>query len=292
MVRAEIPPHLTARDGLQLRTYHYPIDRPQGLVVLLHGLCEHAGRYADVAHKFNETGWAVLTYDHRGHGHSGGDRGALTQDDDFMHDLAAVLDAAQRTYPELPRILVGASMGGLIAARMASAWAQPTDPAAWARPIDGVVLCAPALEPSMSMTQKALLSAFGRLIPDLSVPVGLKADWCSSDPKVVAAIESDPLIHQRITPRLTQFILDNGQAVMTRASGWTHPTLLLYSEADRLVQSRACDRFVELAPDAHVHACRYQDLAHDLFHEPDQHLVYHDLFSWLKTHFPSRALAA
>ncbi len=292
MVRAEISPQLAARDGLQLRTYHHPIDRPQGLIVLLHGLCEHAGRYHDVAQALNQAGWSVLSYDHRGHGQSEGARGALEQDDDFMHDLATVLDAAQAAYPGLPRVLVGASMGGLIAARMASAWSHPNESVAWARPIDGLVMCAPALEPSMTMTQKALLSTFGRLVPDLSVPVGLKADWCSSDPKVVADILADPLIHQRITPRLTQFILNNGQAVMARAEGWTRPTLLLYSEADRLVQARACDRFVELAPGTQIRACRYQDLAHDLFHEPDQHLVYHDLFSWLKTHFPSRALAA
>ncbi|MDE2593265.1 MAG: lysophospholipase [Burkholderiales bacterium] len=292
MVRVVLPTHLAARDGLKLRTYHYPIERPHGLAVFLHGLCEHAGRYADVAAHLNEQGWAVVSYDHRGHGQSEGARGTVQHDDDYLHDLAAVLDAAEAAYPQLPRILVGASMGGLMAARMASAWAEPPEHASWARTIDGIVLAAPALEPSMTLTQKALLSAFGKLVPDLAVPVGLKADWCSSDPAVVADIEADPLIHQRITPRLTQFILDNGQAVMERAARWTCPTLLLYSEADRLVQARACDRFAAEAPRSVVTASRYVDLAHALFHEPKKHLVYSNLNSWLKTQFPSRALAA
>lgn len=292
MVRVALPAHLAARDGLKLRMYHYPIERPHGLAVLLHGLCEHAGRYADVATHLNQQGWAVVSYDHRGHGQSEGARGTLQSDDDYLHDLAAVLDATEEAYPQLPRILLGASMGGLMAARMASAWAEPPEHVSWARTIDGIVLAAPALEPSMTLTQKALLSAFGRLVPDLAVPVGLKADWCSSDPAVVADIEADPLIHQRITPRLTQFILDNGQAVMERAPRWTCPTLLLYSEVDRLVQARACDRFAAESPRSVVTASRYTDLAHALFHEPKKHLVYSDLNSWLKTQFPSRALAA
>lgn len=294
MVRVALPAHLAARDGLKLRTYHYPIEHPRGLVVLLHGLCEHAGRYADVAAHLNQQGWAVVSYDHRGHGQSEGARGTLQADDDFLHDLATVLDAAEALYPSQPRILMGASVGGLMAARMACAGSgsDTAEAPSWARRIDGAVLAAPALEPSMTLTQKALLSAFGRLVPDLAVPVGLKADWCSSDPAVIADIESDPLIHQRITPRLTQFILNNGQAVMECAPRWTCPTLLLYSEVDRLVQARACDRFAAEAPASVVTASRYPDLAHALFHEPKKHLVYSDLNSWLKTQFPSRALAA
>lgn len=292
MLRAVLPTHLTARDGLKLRAFHFPIERPQGLAVFLHGLCEHASRYADVARHLNDHGWAVVSYDHRGHGQSEGARGTLQSDDDFLHDLAVVLDATEAVYPQLPRVLIGASMGGLMAARMASAWADPHEDAPWRRAIDGAVLTAPALEPSMTLTQKALLSAFGKLVPDLAVPVGLKADWCSSDPEVVADINADPLIHQRITPRLTQFILTNGQAVMARATHWTCPTLLLYSQVDRLVQARACDRFVNDAPASVVTAHRYADLAHDLYHEPQKHLVLSDLYTWLKTQFPSRALAA
>lgn len=116
MVKAVLPTHIAARDGLKLRVYHFPIERPQGLVVFLHGLCEHAGRYADVAQHLNTQGWAVVSYDHRGHGQSEGARGTVQQDDDFMVDLATVLDATQAVYPQLPRILMGASMGGLMAA--------------------------------------------------------------------------------------------------------------------------------------------------------------------------------
>lgn len=292
MVKAVLPTHIAARDGLKLRVYHFPIERPQGLVVFLHGLCEHAGRHADVAQHLNARGWAVVSYDHRGHGLSEGEPGTIQKDDDLMVDLATVLDVTQSIYPDQPRILMGASMGGLIAARMGSVWAHPHESVSWARPVDGIILSAPALEPGMTLTQRALLSAFGRLVPDLAVPVGIKPEWCCSDPAVVADIAADPLIHQRVTPRLTQFMLTNGQAVIDRAAQWTCPTLLLYSQVDRLVQVRPCDRFAAEAPAGVITARRYADLDHDLFHEPKKHLVLSDLNSWLKTQFPSRALAA
>lgn len=292
MVNGVVPPHLAARDGLKLRLYHHPAEKAQGLIVFMHGLCEHAGRYADVAQTLNAEGWAVVSYDHRGHGQSEGPRGTLQHDDDFLHDLASVLDATQAAYPGMRRVLMGASVGGLIGARMASAWAEPPERAPWVRPIDGLVMVAPALEPTMTLTQKALLSAFGKLVPDLAVPVGLKADWCSTDPAVIEDINNDPLIHQRITPRLTQFILTNGEKVMSRAMGWNCPSLLLYSQADRLVQARACERFAEQTPSGVLAAKRYTDLAHDLLHEPQRPLVFADLHAWLKKQFPHRALAA
>lgn len=292
MVNGVVPPHIAARDGLKLRLYHHPADKPAGLIVFMHGLCEHAGRYTDVAQTLNTEGWTVVSYDHRGHGQSEGPRGTLQHDDDFLHDLASVLDATQAAYPGLRRVVMGASVGGLIGARMASAWAEPPERAAWVRPIDGLIMVAPALEPTMTLTQKALLSAFGKLVPDLAVPVGLKADWCSNDPAVVEDINNDPLIHQRITPRLTHFILNNGETVMSRAPGWNCPSLLLYSQADRLVQARACDRFAEQTPNGMLTAKRYTDLAHDLLHEPQKPLVFADLHAWLKKQFPQRALAA
>ena len=75
---------------------------------------------------------------------------------------------------------------------MASAWSHPNESVVWARPIDGLVMCAPALEPSMTMTQRPCCQPLAAWCPICPVPVGLKADWCSSDPKVVADILADP----------------------------------------------------------------------------------------------------
>ena len=87
-----IPATVRTRDGLDLRVHHWPLPpdvRGRGVALIVHGLGEHAGRYAHVAAHLNRQGWSVVSYDHRGHGQSPGARGVLKQDDDLLHDLAS-----------------------------------------------------------------------------------------------------------------------------------------------------------------------------------------------------------
>jgi alpha-beta hydrolase superfamily lysophospholipase len=262
-----LPAALAARDGLQLHLRHWPVAQPRGVVQYLHGLCEHAGRYPHLIRELNAAGWAVAAIDHRGHGRSAGVRGALVRDDDLLWDQATLRDALAPAYAGLPWVLMGSSMGGLLAARIAAAQADPRERAPWVRAPDAVVMSAPALQPHMTITQRALLSSFGRLAPDLNVPVGLKPEWASSNPEVIASFDTDPDLHQRITPRLTLWMLDAGRTVFERAPGWTVPTLMLYSRIDKLVDWRACARFAQAVPQQLVEAHAYEDLAHDLLNE-------------------------
>ena len=91
----------------------------------------------------------------------------------------------------------------------------------------------------MTPLQKALLAVLGPLTPNLAVGNGLKPEWISRDPAVVAAYKADPLVHDRIAPRLARFIVDGGEFVRARAPRWTVPTLLLYAGTDRCVRPRA-----------------------------------------------------
>ena len=76
---------------------------------------------------------------------------------DFQNAAKDVMDLAERLYPGQTRVLMGHSLGGAITARFVSALAQPLEDAPWARPVDGLILSAPALEPTMGMLQKTLL---------------------------------------------------------------------------------------------------------------------------------------
>lgn len=281
------PPALITRDGLRLHLSHWPVAAPKGVVVLLHGLCEYADCYDELAGLFNQWGWAVVAPDHRGHGHSEGARGALVRDDDPLHDLAALMDLVAKHYPGLKRVLMGISMGGAIAARFASALATPPDHTEWSRPIDGLILAAPALVPTMSLVQKALLSTMGRLMQDVGVPVAFKPEWTSNNPEVIERFVNDPLIHKRLTPRLALFMANSGQTSQRRAPDWTVPTLTMYSEIDRLVTPSGCAQFASALP-AHLattHA--YATLAHDLLRDLDRHVAHQALRDWLAREFPS-----
>src|SRR5438105_9601504 len=119
---------LTTADGLLLHVQHWPAAAPaRGSVLIMHGLGEHIGRHAHVAARLNRAGWNVVGYDHRGHGRSGGAKGRLNDGEDLVRDLALVIDAVRVRIPECaarrysnergPLVLLGHSLGGLIAAR-------------------------------------------------------------------------------------------------------------------------------------------------------------------------------
>lgn len=276
-----LPGTLDAEDGTALHVHHWPVPKPQGTFQLLHGLCEHAGRFDELAGQLNAAGWAAVAIDHRGHGRSGGPRGALSHNHDLLRDQARLHDVIALAYPDMPHMLLGTSMGGAVAARMVSAAAVPEAGEPWARPWAGLVLAAPALQPTLSVTQRALLSSLGRLVPDLAVPVGFRPEWVTSNPDVVKEMETDPLIHDRLTPRIAQFLFDSGEMVFARAERWNVPTLLLYSKIDRLVAPEGCERFIARAPKQLVQVRAYADLKHDLFHEPGRARAFDDVLGWL-----------
>ena len=276
----------TASDGdnIALQSWPLPEDVPlRGGVVLVHGLGEHAGRYDHVARRLNSWGFAVRGYDQYGHGESGGVRGALPNDDRLLVDLADVVDATRFRLPDgVPLILLGHSMGGLVAARFV---------ALRRRPVDALVLSSPALDPGLSALQKLLLAIVPRFAPNLTLGNGLDANYISHDPAVVAAYRADPLVHDRISGRLAKFIADGGPAVVARAAQWTVPTLLMYAGADRLVNPAGSRAFAAAAPQAVVTSRCFDGLYHELFNEKDAEPVFEQLKGWLDARFTPPAPA-
>lgn len=287
----EFPATVATRDGLALFTRHWPLAdaRPApGVALLVHGLGEHIGRYEHVARHLNQQGWAVVGFDHRGHGRSPGKRGALRDHHDLLHDLAAMVDATRQAYPSQPLVLVGHSLGGAIAARFAAALTNPADATAWARPIDGLVLSSPALAIPISAFQKLLLSTVGQLTPDVAVGNGLKPAWICHNPATVAAYQADPLVHDRVTGRLTSWLLEAGQVVRSRAAQWRVPTLVMWGGEDRCVDPAGSAAFAASAPRDRVNSHPWPQLSHEIFNEVEQARVLAAMSDWLQSTFPAQ----
>ncbi len=279
-------PTLTTADGLKLQLREWPCTGARGSVLIVHGLGEHIGRHAHVAAHLNGWGWNVIGYDQRGHGRSEGGRGKVASDDALLDDLARVIDSVRATHTG-PLVLLGHSMGGLVAARFC-AEGMATGPARWYRGVDALVLSSPALDPGMNATQKLLLAVLGRLAPNLAVNNGLRPAWISRDPAVVKAYVNDPLVHDRVTPRLVRFIVDGGEQVRQHAAHWTVPTLLLYAGSDRCVAPAGSAAFVQAASNASFSAYEFKPLFHEIFNEPEQGEVFAVLDAWLVS-FSARA---
>jgi alpha-beta hydrolase superfamily lysophospholipase len=278
---------LTTADGLALHLLPGPVPAgaARGTVLVVHGLGEHAGRYHHVLAHLAAQGWASLAYDQRGHGRSPGPRGGMPAADSLLADLGRVVAHARATLPG-PLVLLGHSLGGLLAGRFV-AEGLAAQPAPWWQAVDALVMSSPALDPGMSAFQKLLLAVAAPLAPGLALGNGLQPAWVCSDPAVVAAYLADPLVHDRITPRLVRFIVDAGLLVRQRAPQWGVPTLLLYAGADRCVAPAGSAQFAAAAPPAWVQARRYDGMAHEIFNEPDRARVLADLGDWLARCLPA-----
>ena len=251
---------LAAADGqaLMLHDWPAPAGAPRAQVLLVHGLGEHAGRYAPLAAELHGWGFAVRAYDQRGHGLSGGARGGLP------HDTALLDDMQQRGQPGLPLILLGHSLGGLVAGRFVSLQL---------RPVDALVMSSPALDPGLSAFQKVLVATLPAIAPNLRVNNGLDPRFLSHDPAVVAAYRADPLVHPKISARLARFIATAGPATVAAAAHWQVPTLLLYAGDDHLVNPAGSRAFAAVArASAQVQpgilsAQVFESLYHEIFNE-------------------------
>jgi alpha-beta hydrolase superfamily lysophospholipase len=270
----------TATDGENIAIHDWPLPEiwpdqaNKGTVVIVHGLGDHALRYAHVAQRFNELGFHVRAYDQFGHGESGGSRGRIPHEMRLVDDLADVVDDTRRNMQRNQLlVLLGHSMGGVV---VASFVRQQM------RPVDGIILSSPAFNPGLNLVQKLLLGVLPRIVPNLRVDNGLKVDKLSRDPISVQAYKSDHFVHRKVSGRLAKFIADEGASCIAMASRWATPTLLMYAGADALVNPQGSEDFSEAAPKRYVQSHCFESMYHEIFNDPEREEVFEMMSRWVQ----------
>lgn len=251
-----------------------PPGRVRGVVLLVHGLAEHGGRYQALAEHLAGLGLAVLAPDHRGHGDSPGARAHICDFRAFLDPLSQLREIIATDYPGLPCFLLGHSLGGLIAAVYLLETRQP---------FTGVVLSAPALAipdapPAWLLALNRCLS---RVLPRLRT-VRLDAGLVSRDPQVVADYRADPRVHHgRLTVRLVAEMFAAMARVRAEAARLTQPLLILHGEADGLTDPAGSRDLAAGVGSDDVSLRLYPGLYHEVFNEPERAQVLADLDHWL-----------
>jgi len=250
-------------------------ENARAAVLLLHGLGEHMGRYGHVASTLQAAGYVVFGYDHHGHGLSSGLRGNLLSPSQMLDDVRFVIEHVRGLTPA-PMVLLGHSMGGLIAAR-AVAQSLPH--------IDALVMSSPALGAQTNWIQKFLLATLPKLLPHVRVDNGVKSAWLARDAQVVRAYSEDPLVHRQISAGLAAWILREGAQTVAQASTWSMPTLLMYAGQDQLVLPQASAEFARLAPSQVLQSHCFNVMYHEIFNDPEKAMVFAKLLSWLDNRY-------
>lgn len=265
-----------AADGTKLFLHCWRLSagtEKKGSVLLVHGLGEHGGRYGHVAHLFNELGFEAWANDHRGFGRSDGARARIPETNSLIEDTRMIYERLQQESGSLP-ILLGHSMGGAIAARaVTGGWITPR----------ALVLSSPALKSRIGSFLRGVASGLEKLVPNIAMPHGLPLHKISHDPEVLADAVGDPLNHALISPRITMFILNAGEAAIRDAGKLTMPTLVQAAGDDRLVDPEGAKEFAASAPPALCTLKLYPGLWHEIYNEreDDRDIVLADLKDWL-----------
>jgi acylglycerol lipase len=259
---------------IQYRTWR-PAGKPRGAVVIANGFAEHGGRYAHVAERLVAEGLAVRAPDHRGHGRSGGRRTSVRRFDDYVDDLTTVIQQVRKKWPRRV-ILLGHSMGGLIALRLAVRASVP---------IDGLVVSAPAACPrDVSKLTLTVGRALSWLAPNAGV-IRLPLNRISRDPAVVDAYKRDPLVFRTpIRARLGTEMLAAMHQVEAGLPDLRTPLLVMQGTADGLVDPGCGPHVYERAGSPDKTLKMYDGLWHEIFNEPERDHVLDDLAGWVHGH--------
>jgi alpha-beta hydrolase superfamily lysophospholipase len=257
--------HLLTGTRGPLTAYEWPHSRPRYVALLVHGYGEHAGRYEELAGVLGGHGAAVFAVDHVGHGRSAGDRVLVEDFEDVVTDVHTLAGLARSAHPGLPLVLIGHSMGGLIAAR----YAQRHGDGLAALVLSGPVVGAWELP--------------GRLLALDTIPnTPISPSALSRDPAVGAAYAADPLVWHGPMKRPTlEAFARTLQTVTAKGDVGPLPLLWLHGDDDRLVPLDGSRVGVErLGGGRHTERI-YSGARHEVFHETNKAEVFTDLTRFL-----------
>jgi lysophospholipase len=272
---------LLVEQGLRLRYLSWEVADARAAVIIVHGLSDHAARYGGVAKALAETGVSTYAFDLRGHGLSAGRRGhvrafgCFLQDvDRFRREVLGLADA------DTPLFLLGHSMGGLIALRYQQEYVGA---------FRGAIVISPWLATAMPLPRwkSTASNLLARVLPAAPFSSKLVPEHMSHDVAAVRAYREDPLIHDRITPRLFAEASREMGVAFQRADRIQGPLLLLLAGADRVVDTERSLLFARSLSGRDVTLNVYPGYYHEILHETGAAQVHRDIRDWLTRHSPA-----
>ncbi|GAA0161702.1 phospholipase [Lithospermum erythrorhizon] len=249
----------------------------RGLVVILHGLNEHSGRYRYFAKQLNANGFKVYAMDWIGHGGSDGLHAYVPSLDYAVNDMKLFLRKVLAENPGLPCFCFGHSTGGSIVLKAA------LDPKVNSS-ISGIVVTSPAVGVQPSHPIFCVLAPiFAFFMPRYQFSAANKEGVVvSRDPQALVAKYSDPLVFTgSIRVRTGYEILRIAAFLQQHQCKLTVPFLVLHGTADNVTDPKASEKLHREASSTDKSIKLYDGLLHDLLFEPEKEDVLKDIIDWL-----------
>lgn len=269
-------------EGLKgLKLYYQgclPDQNPKAVLLVLHGLAEHSGRYGNVVDYFIPRGYAVYGYDQRGHGKSQGDRCYVDRFQDLIADLNTFVAMVNKFHPSLKVFLMGHSIGATVAVTYSVQY-----PSA----VAGLIVSGAVLKPGESITplMKLMARVLSALFPRMGVSV-LDASTLSKDKAVVDAYVNDPLVYRgKVSAKMGAELLNMMEKYLPpRLGELKSPLLVLHGGEDRLSNKEGSIFLYKGAASPDKTLKIYEGLYHEIYNEPERVQVFADVETWLAKH--------
>lgn len=258
--------NLSTYDNQMLYALYDKAESPHAVVVIVHGLCEHLGRYDYLTEKFVKAGLSVYRFDHRGHGKSEGKRTYLNDKFDLGKDVNSVVDYAKNENPAVPIFVVGHSMGGLAVALFATMYPEK---------VNGLVLSGAFVRDNCNMTEVAKGD-------DLDYLDNTLGNIISCDQKVVKSYANDRLVEQKISVGLYRRVNEAQYWQKINSVRFVDPVCIMHGGADMIVSPEdSIDLYNQIAAkDKSLHI--FSGMYHELFNEPKKDEIITIAVKWIK----------
>lgn len=268
-----------AADRLNIHTVSWlPEGDPHAVVLIVHGLGEHSGRYPHVAARMVEAGYAVYALDHRGHGRSEGDRAYFDSFDQPIDDLKQYFDEVKALHPNKKMFVYGHSLGSLITLSFALRYQKE---------LAGIVISGPPL--AVESSQPALLihaaGILNNIAPKAAITPPLPSTVLSRDPAVCAAYDNDPLVyHERVKVRMGYQIVAASRSIRSHAASLKLPIFIFHGMDDKLCPPAGSQILFDAVGSPDKTLRMHPNLRHETHNEPEKEMVISMVIGWLNAH--------
>ena len=268
----------TGRNNFNLYCQSWlPDGKPIAVLIIVHGIAEHSGRYANVVNYFVPEGYAVYSFDLRGHGKSDGIRSHVERFSYYLDDLKTFCDKVRDENKTAKIFLVGHSMGSTIALDYAVEHQSE---------LNGLIVSGTTLKAGNSVTKVSILMAkiLSVVMPKMGV-AALDANGISQDKAVVAAYINDPLVYTgKLRARWGAELLKTMNKLQSTISELSLPILILQGTADRISDPSGSKMLFDGVGSKDKTLKLYEGFYHEIFNEPERQQVFLDVEKWLKLH--------
>lgn len=260
-------------DGIELFYTKDTVASAKAVIVIVHGLCEHSGRYDYFTKRLNDFGYTVYRFDNRGHGRSGGERGYVENFQDFFKDADKVVDMALKENKGLPVFMFGHSMGGFIAAGYGIKYKNK---------LKGQILSGAAvIEPPAFKSLKE--DDYFEKHPREKSP-NLLARLMCRDKDVVEDYNNDPFVLKETNIKLLGEVFIKGSGwINENIQNYEYPCLILHGEMDRLVKAESSKWMLNNISSSDKSIKIYPECYHEILSEKNEkESVIQDIHKWIE----------